>query len=420
MTLTTRAIMRRLSVAIMAGLAVSVWTSLGHAQAPQTYKFGLAMPLSGSQALYGSDQVKAAQWAVDAINAKGGVNGKKIEMIVLDTQADPQVAINAVNRLVSVEKVPVFITAWSSVVRAVAPIANDNKVVELSIGANSPDIAKLGDYVYTTFPLADVDVSAVARYAVQKIGAKKAAVVYINNDTGIVAAQVYRDSFTKAGGEVVAYEAYDPKATDFTGAILKVRAAQPDMIHLHGLIADMPQVLAQMRQLGLNQPVSSYSAIYNPKVIEQLGKAAEGIIATSLAPGVSDLPAVGAYVARWTKEVGREPNGLPYTQYLHDAPYMIAAVFASMDKKGMAPSGENFRKEMLAIATFDLPLTGAITRVRQPHRLKAGLSGRGEGRQMGAARASCNSAVGRAAAGMCLPSCGASAGPARERRMPAG
>jgi len=362
MTLTTRPTTRRGSVAIMAGLAVSVfWPSLSHAQTPQTYKFGLAMPLSGSQALYGSDQVKAAQWAVDDINAKGGVNGKKIEMIVLDTQADPQVAINAVNRLVSVEKVPVFITAWSSVVRAVAPIANDNKVVELSIGANSPDIAKLGDYVYTTFPLADVDVSAVARYAVQKIGAKKAAVVYINNDTGIVAAQVYRDSFTKAGGEVVAYEAYDPKATDFTGAILKVRAAQPDMIHLHGLIADMPQVLAQMRQLGLNQPVSSYSAIYNPKVIEQLGKAAEGIIATSLAPGVGDLPAVAAYVARWTKEVGREPNGLPYTQYLHDAPYMIAAIFASMDKKGMTPSGENFRKEMLAIATFDLPLTGAIT-----------------------------------------------------------
>jgi branched-chain amino acid transport system substrate-binding protein len=76
---------------------------------------------------------------------------------------------------------------------------------------------------------------------------------------------------------------------------------------------------------------------------------------------VTDLPAVGAYVARWTKEVGREPNGLPYTQYLHDAPYMIAVVFASMDKKGMAASGENFRKEMLAVATFDLPLTGAIT-----------------------------------------------------------
>ena len=80
--------------------------------------------------------------------------------------------------------------------------------------------------------------------------------------------------------------------------------------------------------------MSSYSAIYNPKVIEQLGKAAEGIIATSLAPGVTDLPAVARMSRAGVREVGREPNGLPYTQYLHDAPYMIAAVFASMDKKG--------------------------------------------------------------------------------------
>src|SRR5688572_11649096 len=121
------------------------------------YKFGLAMPLSGGQALYGNDQVKAAQWAVDALNAAGGINGKKLEMVVLDTQADPQVGIQAVNRLVSVDKVPVFVTAWSGVVKAVAPIANDNKVVELSVGASSPDVAQLGDYVYTTFPLADVD-----------------------------------------------------------------------------------------------------------------------------------------------------------------------------------------------------------------------------------------------------------------------
>src|SRR6476661_2205008 len=167
------------------------------ASAEDVLRFGLAMPLTGSQALYGQDQVKAAEWAVAEINKAGGVNGKKLEMIVLDTQADPQLGIQMANRLVSVEKVPVFVTAWSGVVKAVAPIANDNKVVELSIGANSPDIAKLGDYVYTTFPLADVDVAAVARYAAQKIGAKKAAVVYINNDTGIVAAQVYRDSFTK-------------------------------------------------------------------------------------------------------------------------------------------------------------------------------------------------------------------------------
>ena len=105
------------------------------------------------------------------------------------------------------------------------------------------DVAKLGDYVYTTFPLADVDVTAVAKYAATTMGKKKAAVVYINNETGIVAAEVYKKAFTAAGGQVVAYEAYDQKATDFTGALLKVRDSNPDMIHLHVLVSDSPQVI---------------------------------------------------------------------------------------------------------------------------------------------------------------------------------
>jgi len=131
-------------------------------------RFGLAMPLTGSQATYGQDQVKAAQWAVDEINKAGGINGKKLAAIVLDTQADAQTGIQAATRLASVEKVAAFVTAWSDVVKAVAPISNDSKVVELSVGANSAEIAKLGDYVYTTFPLADVDITAVARYAARR------------------------------------------------------------------------------------------------------------------------------------------------------------------------------------------------------------------------------------------------------------
>lgn len=356
--------MRKIDIGKMLGAAVglaAVAAMTNPAIAQDTFRFGMAMPLSGSQALYGQDQVKAAEWAVAEINKSGGINGKKLEMIVLDTQADPQLGIQMANRLVSVEKVPAFVTAWSAVVKAVAPIANDNRVVELSVGANSPDIAKLGDYVYTTFPLADVDIAAVAQYAATSMGKKKAAIVYINNETGTVAADVYKKVFTAAGGTIVANESYDPKATDFTGTLLKVRAANPDIIHLQGLVADTPQVIAQMRQLGLTQPVSSYSAAFNPKLIQQLGAAAEGVIATSLAPGADDSDKVKAYVARWTGDVKREPNGLPYTQYLYDAPYLVAAVFKALDDKKIPITGENFRKEMLATRSFNLPLTGKTT-----------------------------------------------------------
>ncbi|MCO5090597.1 ABC transporter substrate-binding protein [Bosea sp. (in: a-proteobacteria)] len=332
----------------------------GAALAQDSFKFGLAMPLSGSQALYGADQVKAAEWAVAKINAEGGINGKKLEMISLDTQGDPQLGIKAVNRLVSVDKVPAIVLAWSAVVKATAPIMNDGKTLGLSVGANSADVARLGDYVYTTYPLADVDITAVANYAATTMGKKKAAVVFINNESGVVAADVYKDAFTKAGGQVVAFEAYDPKATDWTGPLLKVRAAQPDIIHVQGVVGDIPQVIAQMRQLGMNQTISSYSAIYNPKFLEQLGKGAEGVIATSLAPGADDAPAVKTYLERWAKEVGREPNGLPYTQYLYDAAYVVAAVFKSLDDKKIPVTGENFRKELLAVKTFELPLTGKL------------------------------------------------------------
>lgn len=332
-------------------------------------KFGLAMPLTGSQSAYGKDQVTASQWAVEEINAKGGVQGRKLEMIVLDTQADAQVGINAVNRLISVDKVPVFITAWSAVVKAVAPIANREKVLELSVGANSPDIANLGDYVYTTFPLADVDVTAVASYAHQKLGKKTGAVLYINNDTGVEAAKVYKQAFEKAGGKVVVYEAYDPKATDYSGMLLKLRATNPDMVHIHGLITDIPQVIAQMRQLGLKQRVSTYSAGYNPNIVKQLGAAAEGLIVTSLAPGMNDRPQVKAYVERWRKQEGRVPNGLPYTQYLYDAPVMVAQMYEWLLKQKLPISGENMRKALLGVKRFDLPLTGPVE-VDASHRVK--------------------------------------------------
>ena len=353
--------------AILAGVVLA--SSPAVAQDKEPLRFGLAMPFTGSQALFGTDQGNAAIMAVKDINEKGGVAGRKLEVIVLDTQADPQLGINAINRLVSVEKVPIFMTSWSAVVKAVAPIANREKVLGISASANSPEIATLGDYIYTTFPLADVDITAVARYSYKTLGKKTAAVLYVNNETGIDAAKVYRSVFEKEGGKVIVYEAYDPKMTDYTGMLLKVRTANPDVVHIQGLIADLPQVIAQLRQLGLKQTVTSYSIGANPKIIEQLGKAAEGLIVTSLAPGPEGNPRVAQFVERWKKETGRVPNGLSYTQYLYDEPYIVAQLFDWVIKHNLPLTGENMRKALLAIKEFDLPMTGKLV-VGDDHRVQ--------------------------------------------------
>jgi len=364
-------IRRNMVVALALAATCMGWTASASAQAAakEPLKFGLAMPLTGSQALFGADQAKAAQWAVQDINAKGGVDGHPLEMILLDTQADPRLGINAVNRLVSVDKVPVFGTAWSAVVKAVAPIANRSQVLGLSVGANSPEIAKLGDYVYTTYPLADVDVVAQARYARDTLKKERAAVLYIHNDSGVEGAKIYREAFESLGGKVVAYEAYDAQSTDYTGALLKVRTSNPDIIHVQGLVSDLPQVIAQLRQLGLKQPISTYSAGYNPKVVQQLGAAAEGLLVSALAPSAEQNPEIAEFVERWKKTEGRIPNGLPYTQYLYDMPYLIADLYSHLLKAGKPLTGANMRQALVDVAEFDLPMTGKLV-VGADHRVK--------------------------------------------------
>lgn len=330
------------------------------AQGKEPIRIGNALPLTGSQAGYGKDFDTGMRQGAKAVNDAGGILGRPVEIVSLDTQAEAQLGINAVNRFIGVEKLPMFFVAWSAVVKAVAPIANREKVLAINHGANAPEIANLGDYVYSAFPLADVDITKLARYMVATAGKKRAAVFYINNETGIDSAKLYRDTFTAAGGQVVAFEAYDPKATEFTGMLLKGRAANPDTVHIHGLTADTPQVIAQMRQLGMRQPVTSYSAAYNPKILEQLGAAAEGLIVTSLAPGVDVNPNVGKLLDLWKAEQNRVPNGLPYIQYQYDMVYLTKALYEWLDGKSKPATGDNLKEALVTVKEFDLPMTGKM------------------------------------------------------------
>jgi branched-chain amino acid transport system substrate-binding protein len=356
---------RRLVLTVPAAVWVSS-VSNAFAQQKTPVRFGALMPTTGPEAGYGLDFVKTYEMAVKDINDNGGVAGRPLEIVVIDTQAKPELAINAANKLIDIDKMPVIITAWSSVVKAVAPIANRTATLELNMGANSPDIADLGEYVYSVFPLSEVDVTAVAKYTKEKLGKSKAAVVYINNDSGIGGAKIYRDVFTAAGGQVVAFEAYDPKTSDFTGVLLKTRVGNPDVVHIQGL-AELPQVIAQMRQLGMQQQITTYSSGYNPKLLTQLGATAEGLIVTSLAPTSTTNPNVSKLLDLW-KQVGRKPNGLPYLQYAWDSTVVVAQLYAWIEKNKLPATGENLRKALLGIRKFDLPMTGSMT-IKDDHRV---------------------------------------------------
>ncbi len=331
------------------------------AQTREPFVIGVALPTTGSAAPFGVDQVQALEWGIAEINANGGANGRPLKTIVLDTQANPQIGIDIVTRLIGVEKVQLISTGFSSVVAAVAPIVNRNKVLTFVTGAVSPRIAQMGDYVYTTYPLADVDVTLLAKYAREELKLDRAAVIYLNDESGIYGARVYRENFEKLGGKIAAFESYEPNATDYTGALLKLRAANPQLVHLQGNAGDSPQVVRQMRQFGISVPITSYTAAYNPLLVKQVGAAADGLIVASLAPGVTDSPAVGTYVERWKKEKGREAANLPVTQYFYDLPYITKGLVEHLDKEKTPLTGENLRRALLTVKNFDLPMSGPIS-----------------------------------------------------------
>lgn len=351
----------RRSFAATLTLAAALAGQPALAQTKEPFTIGVALPTTGSAAPFGLDQVQALEWAVADINAAGGAGGRKLATVVLDTQARPQVGIDVVTRLVSVDKVQLVVSGFSAVAAAIAPVVNRSNVLTFIIGANSPRIAQMGDYVYTTYPLADVDLTLLAKYAREELKKTRAAILYLNDESGVYGSRVFRETFEKLGGTIAAFESYEPNSTDYTGAILKIRAANPEIVHLQGNAGDSPQAIAQLRQLGIRTPITSYTAAYNPVMVKQLGTQADGLIVASLAPGVADSPAVAAYVERWKKEKGREPNNVPVTQYLHDGAYIIKALVEHLDKTNTPLTGENLRKALLEVKTFKLPLTGDVT-----------------------------------------------------------
>ncbi len=97
----------------------------------------------------------------------------------------------------------------------------------------------------------------------------------------------------------------------------------------------------------MQQRITSYSAAYNPKILEQLGPAAEGLIVTSLAPGVNDNKNVQKLLDEWKTAQNRVPNGLPYDQYQYDMVWLTKALYEYLDKKSLPATGDTLREALL-------------------------------------------------------------------------
>ena len=353
---------RLVAFAAIAALGLTACGGQGGSSEAGTYKMGVTMALSGANAALGQDFVRFIEYGIEDANKQYAGDDIKIEMVSEDTEATAEVGLNALNKVATVENAPAVFTAWSAVVKAMAPAAEDLGVALFNIGANSPELEGAGKNLRNFFPLSSVDIRALATYMAEKGGKKSAAIIAVNNATGEGTTDVYTKAFEAAGGKVVAIETIEQDAVDASSQVAKILAANPDTIHVHPLLGEAVAIFKALKDQGADVPITSYSGAGETVALRKAsGDAMNGLTYTTTASIAADDPKVVKLVERFKADFGREPAGISYDTYMYDSAFFYAEMIKQLLADGEKVTGENLLKVVDKVREFKLPLSGSAT-----------------------------------------------------------
>ncbi len=256
-----------------------------------TIKIGVGGAHSGELASYGVPTLNAARLVAEEYNAKGGVLGKKIEIIAADDQCKPELAPNAATSLLSQGVVGVVGMICSGATVAALPIFNDAKMVVISPSATTPDLT-LGGKNKTFFRTIGHDFSQAAvssKFIATKVQPKTVAFLHDNSEYGKGFAEAVRDNLKKDNKniKVVLFEAVTTGASDYSAVVRKLRRENADFLVWGGYLPEAAKIVNNMHELEVNIPLLGSDGIKDPNFIATAGEAAEG----SYASGPADTSA---------------------------------------------------------------------------------------------------------------------------------
>ena len=280
-------------------------------------RVGMIQPLSGPIAAAGSYIVNGAKIALDRLNAKGGVGGRRLELIIEDNKSDPAETRNAAEKLIVRDKVPVIIGAWgSSMTLAMMPLAAQHGVgivVETSSSVKITDPKTPGAKMVSRIsPTSELEAFGVEPLLPQ-LGMKKVGYIAVNTDWGRGAVVAFGDVLKKQGARIELVEYVGQADTDFYSQLTKFKAAGVDSVIITDDAPKTAKMLQQMKELGLNVKVLVTGGSAWPDSIVQLAgaPAAEGAMFINFYNPydhalAGDPEASRAYVEEWKK------RGLPW------------------------------------------------------------------------------------------------------------
>jgi branched-chain amino acid transport system substrate-binding protein len=235
--------------------------------------------LSGTGATAGTNFDNGVKLAVKEINAAGGILGRKIEYVSMDTQSQPNVAKGlaqkAVDQNAYVVMGPVFsgsiIVSMAETKRAEIPNFTGGEAASITQQSNP--------YIFRTSFTQSTAMPKLAKYIKDGIKANSVAMIWVNNDFGKGGRDAMQKALDAVGVKVVADVSTDPGQVDFSGAVLKVKQANPDAVFVYTNEEESARALREIRKQGITKPIIGETTLTGQKVIELAGDAANGALA---------------------------------------------------------------------------------------------------------------------------------------------
>ncbi|GAB4538165.1 MAG: ABC transporter substrate-binding protein [Anaerolineae bacterium] len=277
------------------------------AEAP--IKIGFFSPTTGFAAADGTSALQSAQLAVKLINEAGGVLGQPLELVYYDDAAKPDQASSIARKLIEQDGVVAGISgSYSGATRAAAPIFQEAGVPMISAYAIHPEITATGDKIFRVGTLATVQGRVGAELVGQVLGAKKVAILTIDNDFGVSLTEGFKQHAAELGLEIVLEEKYPLGETEFRPIIGKIIAAQPDAVYATAYYNEAANLVSQAVDEGLEAQIIGQEGYDSPKFIELAGPASEGVIITTDLNRDSERPMTRLFLEQYKAEYGEEAD----------------------------------------------------------------------------------------------------------------
>ncbi len=313
-------------------------TEAGGSTDADVIRIGQFASLTGTEATFGQQMDNGVKLAVQEINAAGGVLGKKIELITEDTESKPQPTKNAVEKLLSKDKVVALIGEVASGRTLIAaPIATRQQIPLLTPASTNEKVTmdesgKVRDWVFRICFIDPFQAQVMARFAGENLGLKKVAILKANaNPYSVGLAQNFAIGFKALGGTIIEEQGYEEKQVDFKAQLTAIKAKNPQAIYVPGYYNEISLIASQARELGLNVPLLGGDGWDSPELTKgAAGKALEGCFFSNHYSETDSSSTVQGFVKNYTEAYKTAPGAMAALGY--DAMNIIASTIKSAGK----------------------------------------------------------------------------------------